>query len=381
MIRPKTIIPTLLLALLALETASILWAASPVLAAQHAAHSGLLFLLFIAPAWWLTQPAHRPQRQKIIQYILFLVGVIVLMNSTVGLLQFWRQDDLGLWWLGEIELAPVGGFSVVELTDRLTLRAYGLTRHPNSLGGLLMVGLLLLLPRVLLQRRPVAIAASILGFAALVVTFSRSSWLGLTLASVPLLWLWSTQQRDEPARLCRRTISVFGLSSLLLLAMMAGSNRRLIAARLSAESPAESRSLRERSVLIAHSFKMIKQAPLQGIGAGNFVFMLPDGLMDSPQPVHNMFLLISAEIGLPAGAVWLLITIVPLVISYRAWQVGKLTVNGCAITAALFACAITDQLDMYAWQWVTGRTLRWLLLALWLMTVSTELVTTKARRS
>jgi hypothetical protein len=75
------------------------------------------------------------------------LALVVLVQGGVAVGQFLRQRDLGLAFLGELALDPaVSGISVLWARDRRWLRGYGLTAHPNTLGAMLAILLLLLLP-------------------------------------------------------------------------------------------------------------------------------------------------------------------------------------------------------------------------------------------
>ena len=89
------------------------------------------------------------------------------------------------------------GASVVMVGEERWLRAYGLSQHPNLLAGCLMAMLLVVIGYYLMQcdwhRIPLLLALG-LGFAGLLLTFSRAAWLGTLLGSgalfVLLAWAW-----------------------------------------------------------------------------------------------------------------------------------------------------------------------------------------------
>lgn len=71
------------------------------------------------------------------------------------------------------------------------LRAFATMRGPNELGSYLMLPLLLALALVIIQRRNVLAGAALgVGVVALVLTGSRSAWLGALVALVVLAALW-----------------------------------------------------------------------------------------------------------------------------------------------------------------------------------------------
>ena len=89
------------------------------------------------------------------------------------------QRSLGLQDLGEHLLNPViSGVSIVTADGVRLLRAYGLSDHPNILGGCLAFGMLILFSAYMNGSKPTIVLAAFLpGVPALLVTFSRSAWL------------------------------------------------------------------------------------------------------------------------------------------------------------------------------------------------------------
>jgi O-antigen ligase len=117
--------------------------------------------------------------------------LMVAINSLVGIAQVWLQHSIGLSWLGELILDPVWrGMSVLILGDMRFLRGYGLTDHPNILGGALAMALIALV--ICPHKRTNAsqilnVLIFALGCAALCLTFSRAAWLALMIGLVVLL--------------------------------------------------------------------------------------------------------------------------------------------------------------------------------------------------
>ena len=116
------------------------------------------------------------------------VGVflgVLLLHTQWGIAQFIVESDLGLAWLGESRLV-VGNSGVATFSSGgvKLLRAYGPYGHPNMLGGASLIGCLLLTPLLLkfwsLPRQQLifllcAVATLLL---ALLLSFSRTAWLG-----------------------------------------------------------------------------------------------------------------------------------------------------------------------------------------------------------
>lgn len=82
-----------------------------------------------------------------------------------------------------------------------------------------------------------------------------------------------------------------------------------------AQTSLSEESFTERTELLSASWKMIQQHPLFGVGLDNFIpalapFQKPLPLGLYLQPVHNIFVLIAAEIGIVGFClfIWLLLT-------------------------------------------------------------------------
>ena len=122
------------------------------------------------------------------------IGLQIVLQATIGIVQVLRQHSLGLAFLQELKLDPSApGISIVWANGVRSLRAYGLTDHPNILGGSLAFGLLLLAAGYDWARphqRPWLAGTFTLGSMALLLTFSRSAWLGL-IAGLVLLLAWA----------------------------------------------------------------------------------------------------------------------------------------------------------------------------------------------
>jgi len=242
----------------------------------------------------------------------FLAGVF--LQALLGIAQFLNQSSFVCKYLGLSAHDPSAlGTSVVEASSGRWLRAYGGLDHPNILGGLLAIGLLLaayLLAKNKRIRRIGEMAESILLFLfyfislfALFFTFSRAAWLGLTIGLIILL-VYFIKQKDK--WVTGRFIALL-FFSLVLLSIVIFPYQDLVTARLSDSQPLEQKSIIERETYVGQAWGLIKQAPLLGVGAGNYTsaLALKDGVKKTDaatvwnyQPVHNVFLLIWAETGL-----------------------------------------------------------------------------------
>src|SRR5690606_37086980 len=112
------------------------------------------------------------------------VGLMIAIQAVVAITQLTSQASAGLGPLGEMSLDPaVRGVSILWAEgEPLLLRAYGMSDHPNILGGVLAASMLVLAVGFSrLRDEGLVLAAGIfaVGAAALFATFSRAGALGL----------------------------------------------------------------------------------------------------------------------------------------------------------------------------------------------------------
>lgn len=389
-------------AVLAFILGVIIWYAwkrpiSPPLPPQLFLSLGLLAVLTLLSAYWAMAPALAAYLAVRLFVLCGLVITVVLfqpsprlvqgsvaaslwLQSAVAVTQFARQDDIGWQWLGEMRLVIAAGrsLSLIPVGDELWLRAYGLTPHPNILGGILMVFFLILLPAYLESygwRKVGWLLCLLAGGVALLLTFSRSAWLGTAVGGgVFMAGIWFKQTwRQQFGRFLFPSLLMAGL----LLLIFGYNQRDLLLTRLSSPtSYVETRSLDERQALNAVAFHFIRQQPVLGVGANNFAVAFE--LLEPPisqqlvgdtvvtfHAVHNIFLLITSELGLTGGMLWLFITLWPPFQTIKQAKNGRLSLWQWSITAVLLALTITDLFDFYTWGWQQGRLLHWFAFALY----------------
>ena len=127
---------------------------------------------------------------------------MIVVQAVVAIGQAAVQGSLGLAVLGEqvLQFAD-GGVSIVAAADgTYWLRAYGLTDHPNVLGGILAFALIILaLARGLSVRRSsVRWVVFALGAVVLFLTFSRAGWIAYGVGVAVAVAMLAVM-RDRPA--------------------------------------------------------------------------------------------------------------------------------------------------------------------------------------
>ena len=186
--------PLLILASLGLVSSP--WALSP----PFAYFSTMRWFLSAGVAWALVRVGPSPRRLAI-ALLLALVP-----QALIGIGQAVAQRALGLPI--EPQLSPgQPGAPIIPLPWGHWLRAYGLTFHPNVLGGFLAVGVLTSVPLLV---RPWVHPLWWILWGGLLVTFSRSAWLAVSLM-LPVVLVWLYARSPALRRTIVRTSVVYGV--------------------------------------------------------------------------------------------------------------------------------------------------------------------------
>ncbi|MEK9165374.1 MAG: O-antigen ligase family protein [Patescibacteria group bacterium] len=293
---------------------------------------------------------------------LFLVLMLSLfIQSCLGIWQFFIQEVYAVKWLGIAAQNPVNqGVAVVETHLRRFLRAYGGQPHPNIFGGWLLLGIWTTI--FLYQERKqriqmfLLLVAYSIFFITLVLTFSRSAWLGFVLVWVILL----IGYKNWRFKISKLVIIKFLLITSLLSIILGVILREPLTERgnpLFLQPPEmnrlEAKSIQERQTGIKESIDIIKKYPWMGIGIGSYTFNLHILYLQEPvwrlQPVHSIFLLSWSEIG---AIGMILLIIINLLLFWRFYQ------NKNLLGLALFFSFIPlASIDHYLWSLYSGLTL------------------------
>ncbi|MEI6222311.1 MAG: O-antigen ligase family protein [bacterium] len=233
-----------------------------------------------------------------------LLGAIIsaaTLQSVLAIVQSLLQRS-PLFWLLRIVGQPrlhlyEDGISYIMLFGQRWIRAYGTFSHPNVLGAYLIFVLPLLWFAVkeYAPYRRLFSTALIINLLALLLSFSRIAWMGA--AGFFLLLLWRYRSDERVQRVARKKNAWLLFLAVIALAIP------LMVFRFASLFSSNAVSITERWSLNLAALSMIEHHPWLGVGIGNFVGVLRDydvwGLTSKHlQPVHNIFLLVGAEIGL-----------------------------------------------------------------------------------
>ncbi len=262
-----------------------------------------------------------------IKFVYFLLLGFVF-QAVLGIIQFLNQYGFANKYLGLAEHNPKNlGVSVVETVGgdglaRRWLRAYGGLEHPNILGGILAIGIILVL--VLFIRKNYFFGKRrnywgeylilFLLSAGLFFTFSRAAWLSLGMGIAVLSGAFIFKRKWVYLKILGKA-----LGFLAVLVLVFGlSYKSLVFTRLTGETQLERKSNQERIDSLKEARGLIKENWFLGAGIGNYTRVLAEEKEGHPswfyQPVHNTFLLVWSEVGI-AGLFFYL-----LLFFYLVWR-------------------------------------------------------------
>jgi len=300
--------------------------------------------------------------------ILFFLGIGIFWQSILAIAQFFNQGSFGLWLLGERNFGPqTPGISLVDLDGRQLLRPYGTFPHPNVLGGFLSI----LLPGFLVasfsQKRKnlFAFIVLVLGYLALALTFSRSSWLVGFAGSLACFFAFWFSKPKSLLKIKRLEVIFAGLIVIVFSATLFFA-WPYFWQRITSFNSTDSHSLILRSKLADSAIAMFKTSLFFGIGPARFLTLLPQFFAFSEtvrwlQPTHDIYLLILAEngfFGLIAFLIPILWLLARLIDKARNFLVAKV------LLILLIGILFLGSVDHYFLTLQQGQLIFWLFLGL-----------------
>ncbi len=312
-----------------------------------------------------------------------LIGV-TLINAALAAAQVANGGWLGWWRLGEFRFnAALDGTSLIQSGDITFVRPYGLLAHPNMLGGLLVVGVLLAAgwyaggragrrgpgedanaPKAESGRASVfsfvLLSAFALLLGALLLTFSRAAWIGL--AAGGLAWLGMV--------VWRRFLPLI-LIALVVGGLFVAQYRPLLLARVGDGSESlELRSVSDRLVYTDFALRAIAERPLVGQGAGYFPWRAAAYIEETffdlrGDHVHQVYLSAWAELGLVGFVLMILALCLGIEAGLSAVRSAVPTERAlrAAMLASVIGLATVGLFDHYPYSQLPFMALWWGLLA------------------
>lgn len=244
------------------------------------------------------------ERPQLITVALALI-IAGSLQSLLGLGQYLSGSTLGLEIFGEAKT-----FVQMRAGEGLVSRVSGTFGHPNNLGGYLAMVLQLNLALLFAPWRrafKLALAALLLlSVSALVLTLSRGAWLAFSLGALFTLFMCLTHRWRAKSMALIMAVILVGLFMLPTSTLLEPMKRRLFQEDYGAAQ--------SRVPLAIVALNIIRHHPWLGVGLTNYLAAAPtyDETPEAisyefPRPVHNEFLLIGAELGLPVLGLFLVI--------------------------------------------------------------------------
>lgn len=327
------------------------------LSLYHVIRLGMLFLFYL----------YIVNERVSLWMIAGAVGVQGALQAIIAIAQSVLQRSVGLQVLGEHALDPLwAGVSVVSDGSTRFLRAYGLTDHPNILGGCLAFGLIVLLAAFFhaeaKQKWLIAIPFALMSLA-LLLTFSRAGWLAFLAGSglVVVMEAWVRRGRHLGA------VVRLALGTFLLLLPFIILNAKFFGVRLNFGNsfenvPFENQSWNERPILNESANQIFVKHPLTGVGLGASPIAMREEFPEFPtyyQPPHFTLLAAALETGIFGALFYFLLIALPWAVLLRRKSLWT-EPNMIGAAGLLLAVTLVGFFDYYTWLLTAGRYWQWL---------------------
>lgn len=227
------------------------------------------------------------------QIITGLAGAVLLQVPLVISQMTLRHSLQGAWYLLGERMFSVAtpGIAKAFLQGKEILRPYGTFSHPNSLAGFFLLIELFFLVNKDITNVTFKYVVIFLSSFLVLVSFSKNAILVYLILNLFYAWKFKG---------CRLCIAATFLTSLVAGALFLTARTDIL-------------SFDKRFTLIIQSLSIITSHPLTGTGLGSYLIAQSAFPIKYPyfflQPVHNIFLLLTAELGIPAALLLLFGTV------------------------------------------------------------------------
>lgn len=342
---------------------SVFFSVDPSLSGYHAMRLVMLAGLYL----------YLVNQIKTLNVVVLPVALQIFIQAVVGVGQIIRQRSLDMASMGELGLDPAwSGVSIVWAGGTRYLRAYGLTDHPNILGGCLAFGLVLLAGWYVTANPKWHVPISgvwAVGALGLFLTFSRSAWLAL---AGGLLLIAGVLLKTKQTTAVRNWLNLI-LAGLIVAAPFIWQHADYLGVRLNWRDSFnrvadESRSVHERQALNSTANHIFADHALTGVGLGAYPVALRQQYPNFPfnfQPPHIALLEAAAETGLIGAIFYFMALVSPWLLMGLNRRQLKFVPNLLAISGVLAAVTIVGFFDYYPWLLAPGRLWQWLVWGLW----------------
>jgi len=286
------------------------------------------YSLFRVLQWGLIFYFFWSQKKKKLVYSAVLFGLLCgsLLEVCLSLLQLNARHSIqGLWWyLGERRFyISTPGIAKAYLFGKEFIRPYGTFSHPNSMAGFYLFIYMFILGQKRITNIFIKLLLLILSSFLILLSFSRTA----IVVYVVLNLLYFSRQFMN-CKVC--ALAKIAVACVLIILVFNISGDR--------------NSINKRTDFIQKSINIITQKPLSGSGSGSYLIAqhaYPQKFSTFfEQPVHNIFLLTVAQLGIP-----LAILLLTLII-----QIIRVNKKNAPLLLPLLAVLGTGMIDHY---WLT----------------------------
>ncbi len=264
----------------------------------------LYFLVKISLAIGLFLYLRLNLTKKIFLNVLKIFTLGGLIQSLIALGQYIFQSSLGLKYLGESVLASdLAGIAKIDFLASKLTRGYGTLAHPNILACFLLLALYSAIYLSLKDRRVYLFSLPIISLG-LILTFSRTTlFFGLAWL---IIFFAHNYLKTKDKKILKPILVLFASLATFSLIFLPYLTNRFNIQR-------EEQAVSLRMFYNKASYQIIKKSPFLGVGLGNFTLKLKEAYPDLEdweyQPVHNIYLLITSEVGILGFLVFVLFLI------------------------------------------------------------------------
>lgn len=328
----------------------------------------IFYLLYITK-WTVLHETIKRLSKNTKAYIMKIIWIFGLFEAFIAIVQFAKQSSIGFKYLGEPDFGPyLWGVAKVEALGQTFARPYGTFPHPNVLAATLLLTLCLGTYYYYKQtqnktRAWIHLLLLQVTIIALFISFSRAAWLaGVVVIGLFHVSTWNYLTSQKLGLVLRNAIVSIIIGFFLLSVYQPFVEQR---------GNIFDKAYQERISYNKAAITMIKQHLLLGLGPAESVLHMKQHLAPTTnpweiQPIHNYFLLLTAEIGLPAVILFIsyLIGILLKLFLNKAKKILHLHLKQALLLSGLVGYTVLMFFDHYFYTIQAPMLLLWLWLGL-----------------
>ena len=287
----------------------VLWSGLSFIVAPKPSHVLFKFPRALEAFFLFFCAANLLRSEEDIRFVIKCLAVTVTFTGVLGICQHFAGSSFNLQFLGGREFQLAQEYYALNIS-----RVSGFLGHPNAvawvLDGLLPALMICGIGVGRLRLRLLCLLSFILGSVTLVLTYSRGGWLAFIFSLVLIAaFLMTKQARKNYRGVLVRVVALSLVMMVLTLPFLPK-----IVTRLTKDDYGAAYC---RIPLAKTGLKIVRHNWVTGVGLGNYVYVVEDYDPDPPKgddvftyhPVHTIYLHIAAELGVPALALFIWVSV------------------------------------------------------------------------